>query len=650
MITSFFGSYFGNVAGSRFIGPANHVPIRAKLLLTLRPYAFGEDVLLDDLYGRYGEDVIIEWRGRYGEDVPIMGYMIPEDMQAEMFAVLGEGLWFDAVGTAKQVNNIELSMSPEINQWSMWYRLDYLAGIGKREVYFFNPATLTDADVAVIAAWIKEPGVTPYPTAFFNGFDARLSTYTGGPTYVADNEGVLGSPGSNLPAVQGMRLATTIEDGAVLGPNMLTTTQQQCDGGWTITGESTVSGGVARVLSTTGVLSQIIASGISVVIGKRYSVSYTIVGTPLGALVTADNAVLTALSGFNSVEYVPTTTGFGIKRSGVCDITIDNISLREVIPTYYDTDTSGNPIVASTPQKTVTYNTDWTTKTFAETFDKFDISDPLKAPGWLCEPVRTNYALNSATPATHTTGSLPIGTYTLWQEGTGSIAATAGTAVGTFGTASNGTPATITITTAGTVVLTASGTNTFVQLELGAFKTSRIYTTTASVTRAATIASFPTAGKIPVNDFAIRMIVVPRTVNQTGYVFSSYIDANNYTVVIISSAYIYLRKRIGGVNIDCGKSNSLISGVPIDIIAVKSEYGMQVSYRTYSTSWGLFANGTLNSALDAKSDAPISPTYQIGALNGSAQFTGNISLFDCVPIPTGITDPMAWAKLHWGVA
>lgn len=130
-------------------------PVRSKLLLTLRPYAYGEDVILDDIYGNTGEDVNIEWRGLYGEDVPIVGYMIPEDMQAEMFAILGNGLWFDSNGIAKQVNNIELAQSPEINQWAVWYRLDAAAWLGNSEVLFYHPDLVTVADVTKIAAWFK---------------------------------------------------------------------------------------------------------------------------------------------------------------------------------------------------------------------------------------------------------------------------------------------------------------------------------------------------------------------------------------------------------------------------------------------------------------------------------------------------------------
>ena len=153
------------------------IPLQDKLLFVLRPYAYGEDVTLDDIYGNTGEDVNIEWRGRYGEDVPIVGYMIPEDMQAEIFAILGKGLWFDADGTAKQVNNIELAQSDEINVDGVWHRLDYAAGTGKREVYFYDTDSLTEDDKTVIAALFKVEVVPPdEPTYAIRWAD-------GGPVY-----------------------------------------------------------------------------------------------------------------------------------------------------------------------------------------------------------------------------------------------------------------------------------------------------------------------------------------------------------------------------------------------------------------------------------------------------------------------------------
>ena len=132
------------------------IPLQDKLLFVLRPYVYGEDVSLDDLYAHYGEDVILEWRNRYGEDVPIMGYIIPEDRRTEMFTILGEGLWFNSAGVAKQVNNIELAQSDEINTSGVWYRLDSAAGVGKREVYFYDTTLLIAGDNDELSVWFKE--------------------------------------------------------------------------------------------------------------------------------------------------------------------------------------------------------------------------------------------------------------------------------------------------------------------------------------------------------------------------------------------------------------------------------------------------------------------------------------------------------------
>ena len=132
------------------------IPLKDKLLLVLRPFIYGEDVSLDDLYSNYGEDVVLEWRNRYGEDVPIMGYIIPEDKQVEMFTLLGEGLWFNSTGIAKQVNNIELAQSTEINISGVWYRLDSAAGVGKREVYFYDTTLLIAGDIDELSVWFKE--------------------------------------------------------------------------------------------------------------------------------------------------------------------------------------------------------------------------------------------------------------------------------------------------------------------------------------------------------------------------------------------------------------------------------------------------------------------------------------------------------------
>jgi len=99
--------------------------------------------------------------------------------------------------------------------------------------------------------------------------------------------------------------------------------------------------------------------------------------------------------------------------------------------------------------------------------------------GMLLEPVRTNYFLQSVSPATQnitTTAQV----YTLSVIGSGSI-----TLSGTgTGTATEGSPVTFTAT-AGTLTLTVAGALTHAQLEAGTYATSPITTTTAAVTRPA---------------------------------------------------------------------------------------------------------------------------------------------------------------------
>lgn len=104
----------------------------------------------------------------------------------------------------------------------------------------------------------------------------------------------------------------------------------------------------------------------------------------------------------------------------------------------------------------------------------------------------TNYLLNSEVPATQTTGSLAIGTYVLFCNGTGAVLSAAITAIGSgFAslTCSLGTYQTIVITTAGTVVLTVSGTVNWFDLQGQAFPTPHILTAGATVTRAADLAT-----------------------------------------------------------------------------------------------------------------------------------------------------------------
>lgn len=67
------------------------------------------------------------------------------------------------------------------------------------------------------------------------------------------------------------------------------------------------------------------------------------------------------------------------------------------------------------------------------------------------------------------------------------------------------------------------------QLEAAAFASPYIATTTATVTRAATNLSLPTAGNIRGNDFGVDIWVIPGASGQAGWLINSQTDASNYT-------------------------------------------------------------------------------------------------------------------------
>ena len=73
----------------------------------------------------------------------------------------------------------------------------------------------------VAGAGTLDDPVTGLLTEAFNGAEVAGGAYTGGPLVTEDVNGKLGFVPLNVPAVAGWRYATTVAEGAELGPELI---------------------------------------------------------------------------------------------------------------------------------------------------------------------------------------------------------------------------------------------------------------------------------------------------------------------------------------------------------------------------------------------------------------------------------------------
>jgi hypothetical protein len=333
----------------------------------------------------------------------------------------------------------------------------------------FKLMELTDLD-------LRPSRNSSHVTDFANGFELPGDTYTGGPTTVADNEGTLVTSPADVLPIEGMRLATTVAEGATLGPELFTANLTTGDGlivsGADATHIVTFGVGGMRYQSDTTFPILHVSKASNLVVGKKYQFTWIFTGTG-GVKTDSQTGGVYIASGVATNITASTTTWTFLRATTNVDITVSSVSVREVIPTWLPTDLSGDPIHDSTPLRT----TKGTVKKYDETYK-----------GLLIEPARTNYFLNSTVPATQNI-TTTAQQYTVSVKGTGSITLS-GTATGV---ATEGSPLTVTAT-AGTLTCTVAGTLSRVNVEAGAFATSFIDTGATTVTRPAANLTRPTAG------------------------------------------------------------------------------------------------------------------------------------------------------------
>lgn len=150
-----------------------------------------------------------------------------------------------------------------------------------------------------------------------------------------------------------------------------------------------------------------------------------------------------------------------------------------------------DPRVTFTRASSGTYvGSDGLVKTAATNEARFDHNPTTgESLGLLVEEARTNLLLNSATLSTQSV-TVAAAANTLSFYGTGTVTLTGVSTAGPLvGTGANNRVSLTFTPTVGVLVVTVSGSVTNAQLEAGAFPTSYIPTTTATVTRAADVAS-----------------------------------------------------------------------------------------------------------------------------------------------------------------
>lgn len=141
-------------------------------------------------------------------------------------------------------------------------------------------------------------------------------------------EGVVTGNGTVIPEVQG---ATTTGNTELIANGTFDTAA-----GWILVGATTISGGALRVYSPDGSNSYARISIPTIVTGKRYLLKYDVLANNGGQISCTDigsnlNLIDVTVGVNKTFEFTAVDVGYFIfKRMSACDITFDNVSLKEV--------------------------------------------------------------------------------------------------------------------------------------------------------------------------------------------------------------------------------------------------------------------------------------------------------------------------------
>lgn len=527
-------------------------------------------------------------------------------------------------------------------------------------------------------------GGPPKPvTDYFNGFELSGSTYSGGPTVVPDNTGALVTSPSNVLPLEGMRLATTVADGAVLGPELFTG-NLTTGAGITVTGNDAthiVSFSAAGMRYQSDTTSPVLTVTVAMLltVGKQYQFAWNYTGT--GGLKTDSVLGGTNITSNTPKEIAANSTSFTLLRATTnVDVTVSSISVREVIPTWLPTTSLGAQIHPSTPLRT----RKGTVSVYGEDFR-----------GPLIEPARTNLLLysndfsnatwqklqagdgvaavvtagftdpnggNTAFRVQLNAGSNRSGDYSFLRQIGGALTGLSSPVARSLWIKSNtganqvvaivatSSATKITATTAWQRIelLSSSGVSQFdisvggaagtpatadvivwcAQHESGAFCSSYIPTAATTVTRDAKNLTRPTAGTAlaALNNWGIRLRFRPTAAGQTAVLWGSYTDANNSTRIDLAASTLTYTKRLAGSNHVAQASLTHAAATLYDVIIYQhSVSGMGIAFRSWNGSaWSAWSAWATLTDANGIANATIASTYQWGALNNASHVSANM--------------------------
>tara|TARA_R110000796_G_scaffold13560_1_gene43739 strand:+ start:991 stop:2508 length:1518 start_codon:yes stop_codon:yes gene_type:complete len=132
--------------------------------------------------------------------------------------------------------------------------------------------------------------------------------------------------------------------------------EEAVSGGWALAGEATISNGVARIYSSAGAYSSIRQFD-TITIGAEYIISFNVIATNGATLADNTNVNIfdTSTVGPKSFRITASEDDIAIKRNGgITDVTIDNISVKEVLidTPAIDFKDDSNGVLLTDPQST----------------------------------------------------------------------------------------------------------------------------------------------------------------------------------------------------------------------------------------------------------------------------------------------------------